>query len=160
MTKKENLMKRTIEQKSFFEAGSSLWMGMMFALVLFVSVSNTWCGFQMIGEGFLINSLASVVIISSVFVSVFLFFLVSVSDWKLWKLGFLEPAYTLFFLLAVSGILYGFDRLFIFASSFIIVFAGFHISINQRFRHFAGEYDINIVGLATVLWVQDHKPAV
>lgn len=150
-------MKEINEQKSIFEAMSSLWLGMMFALVLFVGVSNMWCGFQMTGEGFLINLLSLIVIVSAFFVSVFLFFLVSISDWKLWKLGFLEPAYTLFFLLAVLGILYGFDRFFIFASSFVIVFAGFHISINQRFCYFAGEYDINIVGLATVLWVQDHK---
>lgn len=152
-------MKETNEQKNLFEAVSSLWLGVMFALILFVSANNMWCGFQMTGEGLLINSLASLVMTASFFVSIFLFFLVFVSEWRLWKLGFLEPTYTLFFLSAVLGVLFGFfDQYLVFALSFIMVFAGFYINVNYRFHYFAGEYDIDIVGVSVAIWLEEHKP--
>lgn len=153
------MVREMVEQKNLFEAIVPLWLGVMFALVLFVSVSNLWCGLQMTGEGFLINSLAFIVMMSAFFVSIFLFFLVSISDWKLWKLGFLEPAYTLFFLLAVLGILFGFfDQYLIFAISFIVIFLGFHININNRFRYLCGDY--NIVSFGVSHWVEEHKPTI
>ena len=151
-------MNRISDQKTFFEAFPSLWKGGMLALVLFISAGNIRCGLEILGLGWgLIDNLTTLIIGGLAFcLSVSLVFLVCISNWKFWKVGFLEPIYSLFFVLMVFGVVLGFlDQHLVFLFSFVIAFVGFYININNRIDYFIGDYSFDIIGASMTLWVGD-----
>ena len=152
------------DKKCVFEAGDSLWAGSMLALAMFVGVGNISCSFDLLSlmsESFIDKFFMLIIFGSSFFLLPSFLFLILISNWSFWRAGFLEPLYLVFFICSASAILIDQNYQFlVFLVSLVVIFAGFYININKRFLYFAGEYDIDIVGVAVAIWVEEHRPVI